>query len=171
MSHAATRTVARKGTGWALLLAGGIAVNSLQAASGVSESGIAGRSPAPGQQGAQRMQIHITIGATTMTATLDDNPTARDFAALLPVSLTLRDFGAAEKVSGALSRPLSEQGAPATAAGAVGDIAYYAPWRNIAFYRGPGPNAAGVIRIARITSGIEALEQQGQVQVTVSLAN
>ena len=117
------------------------------------------------------MQIHITIGATTMTATLDDNPTARDFAALLPLSLTLRDFGAAEKVSGALSRPLSEQGAPETAAGAVGDIAYYAPWRNIAFYRSPGPNAAGVIRIARITSGIEALDQQGQVQVTVSLAN
>ena len=56
-------------------------------------------------------------------------------------------------------------------AGAVGDIAYYAPWRNIAFYRGRGPDASGVIRIARITTGIEALELPGQVQVTVTLAN
>ncbi len=117
------------------------------------------------------MAIHLTIGTSTMTATLDDNPTARDFAALLPLSLTLRDFGAAEKVSGALSRPLSVAGAPAKAAGALGDIAYCAPWRNIAFYRGPGPNAAGVIRIARITAGIEALEQPGQVQVTITRAD
>jgi hypothetical protein len=168
MLHAVTRTVARKDMGWALLLAGCMVVSGLQAESGVAE---AGGGPAPSPQGVQRMQIHITIGATTMTATLDDNPTARDFAALLPLSLILRDFGAAEKVSGTLSRPLSEQGAPATAAGAVGDIAYYVPWRNIAFYRGPGPNAAGVIRIARITCGIEALEQQGQMQVTVSLDN
>lgn len=168
MSHAATRTVARNGLGWALLVAGSMVVSGLRAESGVAETG---SGPAPSPQGVQRMKIHITIGATTMTATLDDNPTARDFAALLPLSLTLRDFGAAEKVSGALSRPLSEQGAPVTAAGAAGDIAYYAPWRNIAFYRGSGPNAAGVIRIARITSGIEALEQQGQVQVTVSLDN
>ena len=115
------------------------------------------------------MKIRIAIGSSTMTAILEDNPTAHDFAALLPITLTLRDFGAAEKVSGALPKHLSEQGAPATAAGAVGDIAYYAPWRNIAFYRSPGPNTPGVVRIARITSGIEVLRQQGQVEAIVSL--
>ena len=117
------------------------------------------------------MNIRIAIGSTSMTAILEDNATARDFVALLPLNLSLRDFGSAEKVSDSLPRPLSEQGAPATAAGAVGDIAYYAPWRNIAFYRGAGPDAAGVIRIARITAGIEALERQGRVQVTISRAD
>jgi hypothetical protein len=116
------------------------------------------------------MTIHIAIGSSSMTATLEENPTARDFASLLPLTVTLREFGHSEKVSGALPRPLSEEGAPATDAGAVGDIAYYAPWRNIALYRGPGPNATGVIKIARITSGIEALQLPGQVRVTISRA-
>ena len=171
MNHVAAKPTARKGILRALLLACSVAASPLLAASGVTEMGIAGRNAMPGQQGAQHVKIHITIGTTRMTATLEDNPTARDFAALLPLTLMLRDFSEAEKVSSALSRPLSTAGAPANAAGAVGDIAYYAPWRNIAFYRGPGPNAAGVIRIARITAGIEALEQPGQVQVTITRAD
>ncbi|WP_218916106.1 cyclophilin-like fold protein [Tolumonas auensis] len=114
------------------------------------------------------MNIRISIGSTIMVATLEDNPTARDFATLLPLTVTLRDFSAAEKVSGALPKHLSEDGAPATDAGAVGDIAYYAPWGNIAFYRGRGPDASGVIKIAKIISGIEALNQQGNVRATIS---
>ncbi len=117
------------------------------------------------------MNIRITIGSASMAATLADNSTARDFLSLLPLTVTLRDFSDAEKVSGALPKRLSEEGAPATDAGAVGDIAYYAPWGNIAFYRGRGPDAYGVIKIARITSGIEALNQPGQVRVTITRAD
>jgi len=61
--------------------------------------------------------LHIAIGSTIMTATLKDNPTARDFAALLPLTVMLREFSPSEKVSGALPRYLSEEGAPATDAG------------------------------------------------------
>lgn len=118
-----------------------------------------------------RLNIRIAIGSTSMAATLEDNPTARDFFALLPLTLTLRDFSPAEKVSGALPRRLSEKDAAPTAAGVPGDIAYYAPWGNIAFYRGQGPDASGVIKIARIASGIEAINQSGQVRVTISRAN
>ena len=118
-----------------------------------------------------RVQIRITIGAANLAATLEDNPTARDFAVQLPLTVTLRDFGAAEKVSGELPKRISEQSAPATAAGTVGDIAYYAPWGNIAFYRERGPNASGVIKIATITSGIEALDQPGQLHATISRAD
>jgi len=120
--------------------------------------------------GVHRVNIRIVVGSTAMTATLEDNPTARDFASLLPLTVTLRDFSAAEKVSGTLPKRLTEKGAPASDAGAVGDIAYYVPWSNIAFYRGRGPDASGVIKIARITSGIEALSQPGQVRVTISRA-
>lgn len=120
------------------------------------------------EEGMHHVNIHIAIGTVIMTATLEDNPTARDFAALLPLTVTLRDFSAAEKVSGTLPKRLSEEGAPATDAGAVGDIAYYAPWRNIAFYRGHGPNAAGVIRIAKITFNAEALNLPGQLSATIS---
>ncbi|MDR2259444.1 MAG: hypothetical protein LBE06_00605 [Azoarcus sp.] len=117
------------------------------------------------------MNIRIAIGAASMAATLEDNPTARDFAALLPLTVTLRDFGATEKVSDTLPKRLSEEGAPASDAGAAGDIAYYAPWGNIAFYRGCGPDAAGVIKIATIFSGIEALDQPGRLRATISRAD
>lgn len=150
-----------------LLAACSASLNASQAA----PNGNAGSEVAPAQQGGHRVNINIAIGSTNLAATLDDNPTARDFTALLPLTVTLRDFSAAEKVSGALPRRLSEEGATATAAGAVGDIAYYAPWGNIAFYRGRGPDASGVIKIAKITSGIEALNQLGELRVTISRAN
>lgn len=115
--------------------------------------------------------IRIAIGSTHLTATLEDNPTARSFAKLLPLTLTLKDYGDAEKISGALPHRLSQDAAPRSDAGATGDIAYYAPWGNIAFYRGPGPEAAGVIKIGKITSGLEALNRPGIVRVTISLGN
>ncbi len=171
MPHFMTRQITHRGILLTLLVTCGISVNAAQAASNLAETGSAGSNNAPGQEVTQHLNIRISIGSTIMTATLEDNPTARDFVALLPLTVTLRDFSDAEKVSGVLPKRLSEEGAPATSAGAVGDIAYYAPWGNIAFYRGQGPDASGVIKIARITSGIEALKQSGQVRVTISRAN
>lgn len=115
--------------------------------------------------------IRLAIGSTSLTATLEDNPTARSFIKLLPLTLTLKDYGEAEKISGALPHRLSQDAAPRSDAGATGDIAYYAPWGNIAFYRGPGPEAAGVIKIGKITSGLEALNRPGIVRVTISLGH
>lgn len=137
---------------------------SLLLACGASAAG------AQDQAATDPVNIRIVVGSATMTATLDDNPTARDFVTQLPVSLTLRDLGSAEKVSGALPRRLTEEGAPARDAGTKGEIAYYAPWGNIAFYRGQGPDAASVVTIGRITSGIEALDKPGEVDVTISRA-
>lgn len=119
---------------------------------------------------AHKMGITITIGSTTIDAVLRDNATAQDFAAQLPLTLTLRDLSAAEKVSGPLPKRLTEKGAPASDAGEIGDIAYYAPWSNIAFYRGKGPDAPGVIKIATLTSPTRALEQSGEVRVTIKRA-
>lgn len=130
----------------------------------------AGDAAASDQGAGHRVTIHIIVGSTTMAAKMNDTPTAREFVAQLPLTLTLRDLGSAEKVSGALPKRLSEEGAPATDAGALGDIAYYAPWGNIAFYRGQGPNAQGVVKIAHITSGLEALDQPGELTVTVTRA-
>ncbi len=130
-----------------------------------------GSANASGKEGKPLVNIRIAIGSSIMVATLENNPTARDFASQLPLTVTLRDFSAAEKISDALPKRLSEDNAPATDAGAVSDIAYYAPWNNIAFYRGNGPDASGVIKIAKIISGIEVLNQQGNVRATISLDN
>lgn len=155
------------------LIAWLVAAGSVWAATNVAAADFPSRKALPVQagaavSGAHRMTINIAIGSTSMTALLEDNATARDFASLLPITITLWEFSSAEKVSGALPKRLSEQGAPATDAGAMGDIAYYAPWGNLAFYREQGPDAAGVIKIAKIISSIEALRQAGQISVTIS---
>ncbi|WPB75329.1 cyclophilin-like fold protein [Archangium violaceum] len=110
------------------------------------------------------MKIRLTIGETVLTATLHDNATARDFAALLPLTLTLTDYAATEKISD-LPRKLSTKGAPAGSGGKAGAITYYAPWGNLAlFHKDFGP-ASGLITLGMLDGGVEALRKPGPLQV------
>jgi hypothetical protein len=103
------------------------------------------------------------IGAT---ATLAGSPTTRDFIAMLPLTLKLDDYASTEKIA-YLPKKLSTQSAPAGIDPDVGDITYYAPWGNLAiFYRDFG-YSKGLIRLGRIDSGMEALNVQGSVKVTI----
>ncbi|MFF5452553.1 cyclophilin-like fold protein [Streptomyces sp. NPDC012950] len=88
------------------------------------------------------MDIRVTLDGRPVEATLNDSPPARDFAALLPLTLDLEDFHGIERVAD-LPRKLDTSSAPEPAAAKVGDIAYYAPWGNLAlFYQdGPAPSA------------------------------
>ena len=54
------------------------------------------------------MKIRITIDGTLITATLENNVTARDFASLLPLTLTLKDYASTERISD-LPRRLSTE--------------------------------------------------------------
>jgi len=83
------------------------------------------------QQQVTTMKIRITIDGTVLTATLAENATSRDFLSLLPLTLTLKDYAATEKISD-LPRRLSTDGAPASMDPHTGDITYYAPWGNLA---------------------------------------
>ncbi len=95
------------------------------------------------------MKIRFDIEGAPLTATLDDTAAARDFASLLPLGLTLEDYAATEKVSD-LPRRLTTAGAPAGTTARVGDLAYYAPWGNLAlFYRSAG-HASGLVKLGRL---------------------
>ena len=74
----------------------------------------------------QVSNIRMDVDGTAITATLDDNATARDFASLLPMTLSLQDYNATEKISD-LPRRLFTEGAPAGSDPSVEDITYYAP--------------------------------------------
>jgi hypothetical protein len=82
---------------------------------------------------ADSMKINIKVKDKIVTATLLDSKTTQDFLSLLPLTLTLDDYAKTEKIS-YLSRRLSIQDAPPGSDPAVGDIAYYAPWGNLAIY-------------------------------------
>jgi hypothetical protein len=129
-----------------------------------------GSQPAQGasdQQG-RSMKIRMDVGGTVITATLVDNATSRDFVSLLPLALTLKDYAGTEKISD-LPRKLSTEGAPPGSDPSIGDIAYYAPWGNLAvFYRDFG-YSNGLIKLGTIDSGAEVLNRPGSPRVTIEL--
>src|SRR3954452_16429950 len=88
------------------------------------------------------MKIRVDIEGAAITATLLDTATARDFASLLPLALTLNDYAATEKISD-LPRRLSTEGAPLGSDPSVGDIAYYSPRGNLALPGAISPCSMG----------------------------
>ena len=112
------------------------------------------------------MKIRLVVDGTPLTATLDNSAAARDFASLLPLSLTLDDYESTEKISD-LPRRLSTKDAPPGSDPDVGDIAYYAPWGNLAvFYRDFG-YSTGLVKLGSIDAGVEALQRPGSLRVTI----
>ena len=112
------------------------------------------------------MRIRLTSDGKAIEATLLDNATARDFLSLLPMTLTLEDYNATEKIAHP-PRKLSTAGAPKGVDPSVGDIAYYAPWGNLALFYKDFGYSSGLIKLGRIDSGIEALSAPGSLKVTI----
>lgn len=110
------------------------------------------------------MKIAIIHEDQRLTATLTYTPAARHFAELLPLSLTLTDYAATEKVAD-LPATLPTQGSPKGMDPDVGDLTYYAPWGNLAiFYRDFG-YANGLIALGRIEGGLGFLQRPGPIAV------
>ena len=112
------------------------------------------------------MKIRMKFDGTPLTATLDDTDTARDFAALLPLTLTLTDYASTEKVSD-LPRKLSTKGAPPGTAASAGDISYYAPWGNLALFHRDFEYSSGLVKLGALHGGIEVLRRRGPLAVTI----
>jgi hypothetical protein len=102
------------------------------------------------------MRISITAADQTFTAVLEDSEAARDFAALLPIELTLSDYNRTEKIAD-LPKRLSTAGASDGVDPTVGDIAYFAPWGNLAIFYRDFSYSRGLVRLGRLEGGVEAL--------------
>jgi hypothetical protein len=110
----------------------------------------------------------MDLGSTLITATLADGAAARDFASMLPLVVTLEDYASSEKIAD-LPKRLSTEGEPSGSEASAGDIAYYAPWGNLAiFYKGSG-FAKGLIRLGQIDTGAEALLSADGKEVKIEL--
>ena len=112
------------------------------------------------------MKIRLRTETTEMTATLIESSAARDFLSLLPLTLTLEDYAGTEKISD-LPRRLYTENAPAGSDPPVGDIAYYAPWGNLALYYRDFGYSSGLVILGRIDGGLEALGGPGSLEVTI----
>jgi hypothetical protein len=108
------------------------------------------------------------MGGKRLTATLDDNATTRDFVALLPLTLTLKDYNRTEKI-GDLPKKLSTEGAPTGSDPNVGDIAYYAPWGNLAIFYRDFSYSTGLVKLGKLDSDVDALRNAQTAKATIEL--
>jgi len=108
------------------------------------------------------MKIRLIVDGQSATATLYDNATARDFATLLPLSLTMEDYATIERVS-SLPRKLSTQGAPDGMAPVAGELTHYAPWGNLAISSRADPMHGACCRWARWRKACPSWPDPGRI--------
>lgn len=115
-----------------------------------------------------RMKISLTVDGQLATASLYDNATAREFAALLPLSLTLTEYARVERI-GDLPRQLIRGHAESTVPVKAGDLAYYAPWGNLAVFVDDGTDnyTSDLMRLGAVDTGLLALQRPGPMKVTI----
>ena len=117
-------------------------------------------------EGATTMSIQCTFSGQSFTATLHDNPSARDFVSMLPLDLSIADYSTNEKIA-YLPRKLTEDGSGHFANEQPGDLCYYAPWGNLAFFYGGYRYSRGLIRLGRLDDGFEPLLKRGEFPMRI----
>ena len=115
--------------------------------------------------------IRISFGDTELSGRLDDNATARDLVAQLPLTLTFRDHNSVEKTA-PLPRELSIDGAPEGHDPAAGEIGYWAPDGDLVlYYDNAAPFFNGIVHIGEFDGEMDAIERQSQgFRATIELA-
>lgn len=119
----------------------------------------------------ESQKIKITVNKIEVEAILNSSEMCRDFISLLPLDLTMKDLFCREKFAN-LPRSISENGSQIQNY-EVGDIAYWAPGRDIAiFYRQDGQRMnEGLYKLGRVQRDIELFDTPGSVPIKVELAS
>ncbi|CAN7264325.1 cyclophilin-like fold protein [Devosia sp. Root413D1] len=118
-----------------------------------------------GQEGGA-MRIHIAFDDQRFTASLEDNASAREFAAMLPLDLTMSDFGGNEKISYLPEKLTALVRGPVPDA-APGDLCYYVPWGNLAFFHGRYESTRDLVRLGRLEGSVGPLLVRGEFAVRI----
>jgi hypothetical protein len=85
------------------------------------------------------MQIRLTVDGRSATATLYDNATARDFAALLPLTLTM------------------------------GELTHYVPWGNLAIFIEGRSYSRGLLPLGKVHEGLPVLARPGPYPLRIEV--
>jgi hypothetical protein len=112
------------------------------------------------------MPIRCAFNGQTFTVTLFDNPSARDFASMIPLDLSIEDYSTNEKIA-YLPRKLTEDGSGPFSDEAPGDLCYYAPWGNLAFFHDSYRYSKGLIRLGRLDDGYKPLLVRGKFPLRI----
>jgi len=113
------------------------------------------------------MKISMSFAGENLTATLYDNPSARDFYAMLPLDLSIDNYANNEKIA-YLPRKLTDE-----ASGEFGneqpyDLCYFKPWGNLALFYAAYRYSSGLIRLGRFDSNMQALHIRGKFSLHIA---
>jgi hypothetical protein len=112
------------------------------------------------------MKIRMMFGGQTITATLYDNASARDFASMLPLDAKIEDYSTNEKIT-YLPRKLTEAGSGPFNNERPGDLCYFAPWGNLALFHGGYRYSTGLVRLGRFDNDFEPLLTRGEFPLRI----
>jgi hypothetical protein len=113
------------------------------------------------------MQIRVTFGPEDFTVTLFDNASSRELAGLLPLGLTIEDFGGNEKIA-RMSRKLENLVRGPVPDPAPGDLCIYVPWGNLAFFHGGYQSTRDLVRLGRLDGPVTPLLTKGEFSVHIT---
>lgn len=112
------------------------------------------------------MKVEFSFSNQVFTVTLYDKPSSRDFASMLPLELKISDFSNNEKIAHLPRKLTTEGNSPYTEAG-PGDVCYYIPWGNLAFFYAGYSPSRDLVRLGRLDSGVEPLRTRGEFPLRV----
>ena len=131
-------------------------------------NGIGAKREEPGTPDVSSLNVNITVGGRTITATMEDNAAARDFLSRLPLEITLNDYNNTTEKIFYPDPALTTEGVTRGCAPTPGDITIYAPWGNVAIFCKSWSHSRDLIKIGRIDgNGIEALSIAGDIPVKI----
>jgi len=115
------------------------------------------------------MKIHLKLNGRMIPATLEDNATAREFMAMLPLTITMHDLFKREKF-GPLPLAISGQGTH-TRSYEVGDLICWAPGPDLTiFHRHDGQTISGACHVlGKLDFGAEEFGVPGPIEVSIDL--
>lgn len=116
------------------------------------------------------MKIRLITTDHVFDATLERSRASEDFVSLLPLELALSDYHGTEKIANLPAR-LSTAGAPDGTTPETGDIAYFAPWGNLAIFYRDFRYSPGLVRLGRITGDVERFVSDGELKVRIERAD
>lgn len=115
------------------------------------------------------MKIKVMFNSHSFTASLFENPSARDFVSMLPLDLKIEDYSNNEKIT-YLPRKLTTEGSGPFDNEQPGDVCYYAPWGDVVFFYAPYRYSSGLIRLGRLDGDTQPLLTRGEFPLRIERA-
>lgn len=103
-------------------------------------------------------KIKFSFDNKEIIVVLENNSAAESLLKQLPSTLKFEDYSSTEKIS-FLSGRLDITQAPDSCTPHKGDLTYYSPWGNLAFFYKDFRYSKGLIPLGKIESGAEELKE------------